>query len=48
MDTLVTPPAAPRSSTASTFTERISNRFRLSPINRRRWENFKRNRRGYW
>ena len=23
-------------------------RHRLSPINRRRWENFKRNRRGYW
>jgi microcin C transport system permease protein len=23
-------------------------RFALSPLNRRRWENFKRNRRGYW
>ena len=23
-------------------------RFRLSPINKRRWENFKTNRRGYW
>jgi microcin C transport system permease protein len=23
-------------------------RFSLSPLNRRRWENFKRNRRGYW
>ncbi len=23
-------------------------RFKLSPINRRRWENFKKNRRGYW
>ena len=23
-------------------------RFSLSPINRRRWENFKANRRGYW
>jgi microcin C transport system permease protein len=23
-------------------------RFALSPINRRRWQNFKANRRGYW
>jgi microcin C transport system permease protein len=27
---------------------RLDERFRLSPINRRRWENFKANRRGYW
>ncbi|HET9717517.1 MAG TPA: ABC transporter permease [Pseudolabrys sp.] len=26
----------------------IRHAFRLSPINRRRWENFKANRRGYW
>jgi microcin C transport system permease protein len=26
----------------------LARRFRLSPINRRRWENFKANRRGYW
>ncbi|MEQ1616048.1 MAG: ABC transporter permease [Hyphomicrobiaceae bacterium] len=28
--------------------ERISQRFTLTPINRRRWENFRSNRRGYW
>lgn len=27
---------------------RIRNRLRISPINQRRWENFKANRRGYW
>ncbi len=32
---------------ASMF-ERLASRFRLSPINRRRWENFRSNRRGYW
>jgi microcin C transport system permease protein len=26
----------------------VSGRFRLSPINRRRWQNFKANRRGWW
>ena len=26
----------------------ICGRFALSPLNRRRWENFKANRRGYW
>ena len=26
----------------------ILHRFRLSPLNKRRWENFKANRRGYW
>ena len=26
----------------------ILHRFRLSPLNRRRWESFKANRRGYW
>jgi microcin C transport system permease protein len=26
----------------------LRRRFALSPLNRRRWENFKRNRRGYW
>jgi microcin C transport system permease protein len=26
----------------------LAPRFKLSPINRRRWENFKKNRRGYW
>ena len=26
----------------------ILHRFRLSPLNRRRWDNFKANRRGYW
>jgi microcin C transport system permease protein len=32
---------------ASMF-ERLASRLRLSPINRRRWENFRSNRRGYW
>ena len=27
---------------------RLHRRFRLTPISRRRWENFKSNRRGYW
>ncbi len=31
-----------------TLAERISQRFTLTPINRRRWENFRSNRRGYW
>jgi microcin C transport system permease protein len=35
-------PAGPLGPTAST------RRFELSPINKRRWENFKTNRRGYW
>lgn len=26
----------------------LSRRFKLSPVNRRRWDNFKKNRRGYW
>ncbi len=26
----------------------LSRTFRLTPINRRRWEKFKANRRGYW
>lgn len=31
-----------------TLGSRLSNFFRLSPINQRRWQNFKANRRGYW
>lgn len=30
------------------FYNRFSGRFGLSPLNRRRWENFRANRRGYW
>ena len=30
------------------FLARLRQRFRLTPISRRRWENFKSNRRGYW
>ena len=30
-----------------TLAERLRERFRLSPINLRRWQNFKSNRRGY-
>ncbi len=37
-------PAAPQDVPESLF-RRI---FRLTPINKRRWENFKANRRGYW
>ena len=32
----------------ATFGQRMAERFTLSPINRRRWENFRSNRRGYW
>jgi microcin C transport system permease protein len=30
------------------FTSRLSELFRVSPLTRRRWRNFKANRRGYW
>ena len=30
------------------FWQRLGDRFTLSPVNRRRWQNFKANRRGYW
>ncbi len=33
---------------AGNWRERIARAFVLSPINRRRWENFRANRRGYW
>lgn len=35
-------------SAARALRERIATLLHLSPINRRRWENFKSNRRGYW
>ena len=28
--------------------QRVADRFKLTPINQRRWTNFKANRRGYW
>ncbi len=37
------PAAAPRG-----WRQWLARRFRVSPINKRRWENFKANRRGYW
>jgi microcin C transport system permease protein len=30
------------------FWDRLGERFTLTPLNRRRWQNFKANRRGYW
>jgi len=38
------PRSTPRRQSAAV----ILHRFRLSPLNRRRWESFKANRRGYW
>ena len=39
------PPAGPL---ADRLPVRVSRRLRLTPINRRRWENFRANKRGYW
>ncbi len=39
---------APVPGPATTVTEPKWRLFSLSPLNRRRWQNFKRNRRGYW
>jgi microcin C transport system permease protein len=42
-------PSAPAQGTITTRTRSVFGRkLALSPINRRRWENFKANRRGYW
>ncbi len=35
-------------SPAGTAAAAAPRRFRLSPLNQRRWQNFKANRRGYW
>ena len=35
-------------STGSSLVARLKERITLTPINRRRWENFKANKRGYW
>lgn len=40
-------PAKPRGVTLSSLRE-LAGRLELSPLNRRRWRNFKANRRGYW
>jgi microcin C transport system permease protein len=37
----------PAGNTAS-WRQRVADRFKLTPINQRRWQNFKANRRGYW
>ena len=37
-----------QSSSARSLRARIADFFTLSPINKRRWQNFKANRRGYW
>jgi len=41
-------PATIDVSRRATLAARFSERLTLSPINRRRWENFRSNRRGYW
>lgn len=41
-------PIAKRSNLQDQITDWFSRRFTLTPINRRRWQNFKANRRGYW
>ena len=43
-----TAPVNAADSTRPTFLDRLKQRFTLSPINRRRWDNFRANRRGYW
>ena len=51
MDARTTPNApmpAPTSPVEVVAGRRAPRRFALSPLNRRRWQNFKRNRRGYW
>ena len=53
MDTRVTPPASVTSIARTRgrlagLRARFAERFQVSPLNRRRWENFKANRRGYW
>ena len=48
--TLIAPPPA-RTSTQPLPSDAVPvtrHRFALSPLNRRRWQNFKANRRGYW
>ena len=44
-DTIAVPGTATR---RSSLADRLRARVHVSPINRRRWENFKANRRGYW
>jgi microcin C transport system permease protein len=44
-DAIATPGTAVR---RSSLAETLRSRIRVSPINRRRWDNFKANRRGYW
>ena len=41
-------PAPEPTAPAARGRRRSASLFSLSPINRRRWQNFKRNRRGYW
>ncbi len=52
MDSKVRSSGEPDSATArrrsGTFMDGLRRRLRVSPINQRRWENFKSNRRGYW
>lgn len=43
-----TDPNAPKSTLTQSLKEKLADRFRLTPLNRRRWNNFKANRRGYW
>lgn len=40
--------AGAESPAATGWTSRLNERWALSPLNRRRWENFKANKRGYW
>ena len=49
-DTLATPasPRVERMATPARPAHSIFDRFTLTPLNRRRWNNFKANRRGYW
>ena len=41
-------PIPPRSAPSGSTCRRSPHRIAISPINQRRWENFKANRRGYW
>lgn len=44
----VAQPIVQRSRFSDQISDWVSRRFTLTPINRRRWQNFKANRRGYW
>jgi microcin C transport system permease protein len=48
MDAKHEPQGAPQSSDTEAMIARPARRLRISPINKRRWQNFKANKRGYW